>query len=154
MIEKDDVTQSNIGMVHSGIRKDDPDYYAVQVMNEVFGGGFSARLFSHIRTKKGLAYSVYGSVGSAYDHPDLFTLSMGTKSETTVASINALKEEIDKIQNEPISDEEVCAPRIRSSIHLSSSTIRKRKSWTSRFCWNFTVTPKIFLRNTRRESPP
>ncbi|MCM2314473.1 MAG: insulinase family protein [Thermoanaerobaculia bacterium] len=106
-VQKDDVTQSNIRMVHAGVRKNDPDYYAIQVMNEVFGGGFAARLFSNIRTKKGLAYNVGGGVGSQYDHPGLFTLSMSTKSESTVASVDALLEEIDKMQQEPISAEEL-----------------------------------------------
>jgi len=106
-VKKDDVTQSNIRMVHAGVRKDDPDYYTLQVMNELFGGGFSARLFSNIRTKKGLAYSVGGGVGSQYDHAALFTLAMGTKSQSTVAAIDALFEEIDKLQNEPISDDEM-----------------------------------------------
>lgn len=150
MIEKDDVTQSNIRMVHSGIRKDDPDYYAVQVMNEVFGGGFSARLFSHIRTKKGLAYSVYGAVDSAYDHPALFTLSMGTKSGTTVAAINALNEEIDKIQNEPISDEEVL--RAKDSI-LNSFVFQydsKKKVLDQQILLEFHGYPKDFLQKYQK----
>ncbi|MGK2858412.1 MAG: insulinase family protein [Thermoanaerobaculia bacterium] len=107
LIKKDDVTQSNIRMVHAGVRKDDADYYAIQVMNEVFGGGFAARLFSNIRTKKGLAYSVGGGVGSQYDHPGLFTLQMSTKSESTAASVDALLEEIDKMQQEPIAEAEL-----------------------------------------------
>jgi zinc protease len=106
-VKKDDVTQSNIRMVHAGVRKDDPDYYTLQVMNELFGGGFSARLFTNVRTKKGLAYSVGGGVGSQYDHAGLFTLAMGTKSQSTVAAIDALYEEIDNLQNQPISDEEL-----------------------------------------------
>jgi zinc protease len=106
-VAKDDVTQSQIRMLHTGIRRDDPDYYAVQVMNEVFGGGFAARLFSNIRTKKGLAYMVGGGVGSAYDHKGLFNLRMGTKNETVGAAIDALYEEIDRLQNEPITAEEV-----------------------------------------------
>ena len=73
-VPKDDVTQSNIRMLHAGIRRDNPDYFAVEVMNEVFGGGFSARLFSSIRTKKGLAYSVGGGVGSSFDYRGLFQL--------------------------------------------------------------------------------
>ena len=46
-------TRANIRMVHLGIHRDNPDYFAVEVMNEVFGGGFSARLFSNIRSEEG-----------------------------------------------------------------------------------------------------
>ena len=64
-VEKNDVNQSEIRMVAPGILRNNPDYYAVEVMNEVFGGGFSSRLFSQIRTKQGLAYAVYGAIGSS-----------------------------------------------------------------------------------------
>src|SRR6185369_11634261 len=52
--QKDDMTQSDIILGHMGIRKDNPDLYAVEVMNEALGGGFGARLFSNVRSKKGL----------------------------------------------------------------------------------------------------
>ena len=51
-VAKDDVTQANIAMVHAGITRDNPDYYALAVMNEVFSGGFSGRLMQEIRTKR------------------------------------------------------------------------------------------------------
>lgn len=106
-IAKDDVNQSNIRMTHLGIRRDNPDYYAVQVMNEVLGGGFSARLFTNVRSKKGLAYFVGGGVGNAYDHPGEFAIGMGTKSETTAAAIDALNEELDNLQKTPATAEEL-----------------------------------------------
>jgi len=106
-VAKDDVNQSNIRMVHLGTTKDNPDFYAIQVMNEVFGGGFAARLFSNIRSKKGLAYHVGGGVGTEFDHPGLFSLAMGTKSETTAAAIDALYEEIDGLLASPATAEEL-----------------------------------------------
>ena len=83
LVEKEDVNQSSINMVGTGIRRDNPDYYAVRVFNEVFGGGFSSRLMQSIRTAKGLAYAVGGGIGSSFDHPGVLRLSMGTKSATT-----------------------------------------------------------------------
>lgn len=106
-VAKDDVNQSNIRMVAPGIRRDNPDYFAVEVLNEVFGGGFSARLFSNVRSKKGLAYSVGGGLRSSFDHPGLFRLTMGTKSETTAAGIDALLEEVKNIVAEPPTGEEI-----------------------------------------------
>jgi zinc protease len=107
LIPKEDVNQSSIRMVGLGIRRDNPDYYAIQVFNEAFGGGFSSRLFRSIRTEKGLAYDVGGGVGTAFDHPGILRLSMGTKSASTVEAIQALYEEIDNLSKRPISDEEI-----------------------------------------------
>jgi len=97
-VGKDDINQSTIQMVHLGTTRDNPDYYALEVMNEILGGGFSGRLLSNIRSKKGLAYSVGGGVGSSWDHPGLFRLSMGTKSGSTAAAIDALYEELDTLK--------------------------------------------------------
>jgi zinc protease len=92
-VEKNDVNQSEIEMVELGIDRLNPDYYAVAVMNELFGGGFSSRLFVSIRTRQGLAYSVGGGVGSAFDHAGITRFAMGTKSGTTAAGIDALRKE-------------------------------------------------------------
>ncbi len=62
-----------------GIRRDNPDYYAVRVFNEAFGGGFSSRLFRTIRTEKGLAYSVGGGIGTAFDHLGMVRLAHGNE---------------------------------------------------------------------------
>jgi zinc protease len=96
-VEKDDVNQSEISMVDLGITRRNPDYFAVVAMNEIFGGGFSSRLFADIRTKQGLAYSVGGGVGSAFDHPGLIHIAMGTQSGSTAKAIEALKKEIDRM---------------------------------------------------------
>ncbi len=100
-VAKDDVTQSKIQMVHLGTRRDTPDFYAIEVMNQVFGGGFSSRLMTNVRAKKGLSYYVYGSVGTEYDYPGLFVTGLGTKSEGTSKGVEALFEEIDLLQKAP-----------------------------------------------------
>ena len=108
LIEKSDVTQAQIGMVHLGITRDNPDYYAITLMNEVMSGGFSSRMFSNIRTTKGLAYSVFSWVVSRYDHPGLFWVGMGTKNSTMAAGVDALFEEIDGIRGAvPVTDVEM-----------------------------------------------
>jgi len=120
-VEKNDVTQSNIRIGHLGIRRDNPDYFAVELMNEVLGGGFAARLFSRVRSQKGLAYNVFGGVFSQWDYPGLFMMSMSTKTSTTVAGVEALIEEARNLTSEPPTDEEV--ERAREGI-LSSFVFR------------------------------
>ncbi|MGA3212160.1 MAG: pitrilysin family protein [Terriglobales bacterium] len=99
--EKEDVNQSDIRMVTLGIERSNPDYFAVSVMNEIFGGGFSSRLVQHIRTEKGLAYAVGGGIGAGYDHPGIFQISTGTKTATTAEAIKALNEQIENLLKEP-----------------------------------------------------
>ncbi|HEY7353969.1 MAG TPA: pitrilysin family protein [Terriglobales bacterium] len=107
LIKKQDVDQSNIRMVALGTTRDNPDFYAIEVFNEAFAGGFSSRLIQSIRTAQGLAYAVGGGIGTRFDHPGMLQLSMGTKSASTIESIKALYDQIDELKSKPVSDSEI-----------------------------------------------
>ncbi len=85
--QKSDVNQSSIAMLDLGIERSNPDYFAVSVMNEIFGGGFSSRLFNDLRAAQGLAYTVGGGVGYGWNRPGLTNIEMQTKSASTVEGI-------------------------------------------------------------------
>lgn len=106
-VAKDDVTQANIAMVHAGTERNNPDYHALQVMNEIFSGGFSGRLMQRLRSERGLTYGVGGSVGAPWDYPGLFRVQMATKSETTLESIEALRGEVTRLVNDPVTEAEL-----------------------------------------------
>lgn len=106
-VEKPDVAQSSLLIGHLGIRKDHPDFYAVEVLNHVLSGSFAARLVNEVRTRKGLAYSVDGRVASDWDHPSLAYLFASTKTATTGAGIQALLDEASGLRTRPPSAEEV-----------------------------------------------
>ena len=106
-VNKADVNQSNVYIVGLGTKRDNPDYYALTVMNEVFSGGFGSRLFQSVRTKLGLAYSVGGGYGASYDHPGTFTVSAATKSLSTVAATKAMLDEIALLKTKPPTPEEM-----------------------------------------------
>jgi zinc protease len=107
LIPKDDVNQSTIHMVALGTTRDNPDYYAISVFNEAFGGGFSSRLFNDIRTKRGLAYSVGGGIGTNFGHPGILQVSIGTKSGSTIEAIQAAGDDIENLTKQPITDDEI-----------------------------------------------
>ena len=107
VVPKDDVNQSTIHMVALGTTRDNPDYYAISVFNEAFGGGFSSRLFNDIRTKRGLAYSVGGGIGTNFGHPGVLQVAMGTKSASTIEAIQAAGEDIENLTKQPITDDEI-----------------------------------------------
>jgi zinc protease len=103
-VAKDDVNQSNIQLVHGGVTRDNPDYAALQVLNDILN---TDRLFARLRTEQGLAYAVGGGVGSDWDHPGLFRVVLGTKSETTMQAINSLQKELGLLHSAPFTSEEV-----------------------------------------------
>ncbi len=100
-VNKSDVNQSNVFIVGLGTERSNPDYYAINVMNEIFSGGFGSRVVQSVRTKLGLAYSVGGSYSAAYDHPGLFRVGAGTKSSSTVAATQAMLDEIARLKTDP-----------------------------------------------------
>jgi len=108
-VAKDDVTQSNIYVVHggTGVLRNHPDFYATQVMNEILSGGFSGRLMNDIRTQRGLAYGVGGGVDTNFDRPGLFHIWMGTKSGSTVEAVNALRTDLGDLQSKPFTADEL-----------------------------------------------
>ena len=149
LVPKPDVNQSSINMIGAGTTKDSPDFYAIQVFNEAFGGGFSSRLFRDLRTTKGLAYSVGGGIGTRFDHPGILHLGMGTKSQTTVEAIQGLYQEIDDLKTQPLSDEEI--QRAKDSI-LNSFVFNfdtPEKVLRERMAYEFYGYPQNFLEKFR-----
>jgi zinc protease len=150
-VEKTDVNQSSIEMVDLGILRNNPDYFAVSVMNEIFGGGFSSRLFNNVRAAKGLAYSVGGGVGASFDHPGMTRVQMQTKSGTTVAGIDALYEEIEKMH--AAAPDEVEMKRAKDQI-LNSFIFRfdtPGKVLREKMTYEFNHYPLDFLEKYRGE---
>ncbi len=102
-----DLTQSNIILGHNGITRGNPDYYAVQVMNYILGGGgFSSRVMDSIRNERGLAYSVYSYYAAEKSHGS-FQFVMQTKNETALEAIRIAKYEIRRMREEPASEQEL-----------------------------------------------
>jgi len=106
-INKPDVNQSYVLLGHLGGMRSNPDYAKLQVMNQVLSGGFSGRLFKVVRSDMGLAYSVFGSFGSGTFYPGTFTAGVMTQSESTAEAIEAIIEQIERLQNEPVTEEEL-----------------------------------------------
>ena len=105
-IEKD-LTQANIIFGNIGISRDNPDYYAVSVMNYILGGGgFSSRMMQSIRDKMGLAYDVH-SFFAAYRETGFFQAGLQTKNETANTAVDEMIKEIEKMKTEAVSDEEL-----------------------------------------------
>jgi len=148
-IEKNDVTQANIVMGHLGITVRNPDYFAAQVLNEVLSGSFAARLFSNVRSKKGLAYNVYGGIGSSFLYPGLTRVGCQTKSSTMSEAVAALKEELVGIIERPPDEAEL--KRAKESI-LNSFVFNydsKREVLSQQLLYAYYGLPLDFLERYR-----
>jgi zinc protease len=103
-----DVNQGRVSVLLPGIRRDDPDYFPVLVMNDILGGGgFTSRITNRVRSDEGLAYSA-GSVfpGGVY-YPLPFRAGFQSKSRTVAYATSVVVEEIKRIASEPVTPEEL-----------------------------------------------
>lgn len=108
MIRKEDVNQSRIRIGHLGIERDNPDQYAISVMNDILGGGgFTSRIVRRVRSDEGLAYSA----GSRFDRPVLypgtFRAYFQTKHSTAAFGSRLIVDEINRIRDEKCDAEPV-----------------------------------------------
>ncbi len=102
-----DITQANIVFGHLGLSRDNPDYYAVSVMNYILGGGgFASRLMKSVRDDMGLAYSINSSF-SVSKYTGRFEVEVQTKNESAGVVVREILNQVRKIRTEGVSDEEL-----------------------------------------------
>lgn len=106
LVDQPQLTQSYISMGHLGGTVDDPNYPALTVLNGVMNG-FGGRFFNELRSRQGLAYSVFGYWNPNYDYPGTFVAGGQTRTEQTVPFIQAVFKEIETLQQQPISTDEL-----------------------------------------------
>ena len=105
-VNQPQLTQSSVLIGHLGGKFDSPDYPALDVMNDVLNG-FGGRLFNELRSRQGLAYSVYGMWSPRFDYPGTFVAGGQTRTETTVQFIKSLEKEIKRLQTQPVTTKEL-----------------------------------------------
>lgn len=102
-----DIPQTLISATLPGIRINDPDYHAAEIMNFILGSsGFGSRLTEVIREQNGLTYGIYTGM-EMMDHAALFTLSTSTKADTGAKLLDLTKKEFERIKTEDVSDKEI-----------------------------------------------
>ncbi len=103
-----EVSQTHIRMGQPFIKRPHPDYYPATVASYILGsGGFTSRLVSKIRTDEGLAYTVRSYVGSSYDYQKSSGIGLQTKTATAAYAVKLCIDEINKILDEGITDDEL-----------------------------------------------
>ncbi len=101
-----DVPQTVIDFGGPGIARNDPDFFAAYIDNDILGGGsFTSRLYREVRQKRGLVYSIYDSL-LWYDHTAVFFGSTATRADRADETVGLIKQEIQRLaDNGPTADE-------------------------------------------------
>ena len=107
-----DINQAHICLGTESICMKDDRSYSFQIMNNLMGGSMSSRLFQNIREKKGLAYSVYSGI-SSYAEGGYFEIYAGVSTRNVRKAIEGINEELDRLQNESVTEEELESSRIQ-----------------------------------------
>ncbi|MBE9029243.1 insulinase family protein [filamentous cyanobacterium LEGE 11480] len=110
LVNQPQLNQSSIRLGHLGGFVGDYDYPTLAVMNEVLSS-FGGRLFNEIRSRQGLAYSVYAAWSPQFDYQGVFLAGGDTRSAATVPFVKSLKKEIERIRQELISETELKAAK-------------------------------------------
>lgn len=102
------ISQGYVSLGHLGIEDTNPDYFAVQVMNFILGGGsFTSRITMKVRSDEGLAYNTGSRFRYRWGYPGTFSGYVQTKSSTVGYAISLIMNELNRIQKEPVSDAEM-----------------------------------------------
>jgi predicted Zn-dependent peptidase len=102
-----DTPQANMYMGHLGVRRNGPDQYKLEVLNNIFGGGgFTARLMKELRSNRGLTYGIYGGVMDGRDRGP-FMVGSQLKAAQFVEALGLIKGIIRDLQTNPVTDEEI-----------------------------------------------
>ena len=89
-----------------GIRRTDPDYYALDVMNQIVGGGPQSRLFLDLREEHGYTYGVYSNTFSE-TYPGHWNAATPVRTAVTDGSMTQLVYEMKRINTEPVPQAEL-----------------------------------------------
>ncbi len=103
LVDKD-VNQGRVDLLLPGVMRDNPDYFAIMVMNDILGGGgFTSRMMNRVRSDEGLAYSVHSRFPGGVYYAPPYTAGFQTKSGTVPYAIAIMKKEMQQIGAEPVS---------------------------------------------------
>ena len=116
-----------------GLRRDDQRRYPLAVLDAIFGGSTSSRLFREVREKRGLAYSV-GSYNEQFTDQGLVATYVGTREDNVEEACSIIGTELARLRSEPVSEEELVRAKesVKGRLVLSSESTAARMTRISR----------------------
>ncbi len=106
MIKKEDVNQSRVRLGHMGVKRENPDRYAISIMNDILGGGgFTSRITRRVRSDEGLSYGQGSTFVRPVEYDGTFYAYFQTKHATAAYGTKIILEELERIRNEKVDEE-------------------------------------------------
>lgn len=103
--------QSVALFAHSGIKRDDEDFFAAYILNHILGGGgFESRLMQEVREKRGLTYGI-GTYLVPREHAELVIGSVSSSNDSVGQAIAVIRDEWARMASEGVTEEELAAAR-------------------------------------------
>ncbi len=134
-----DIEQSHLVLGTRTMEYGHKDIYVMSLLNNIFGGSMSSRLFQNIREEKGLAYTVY-STSAYHDSTGFFTIIAGVAHDKVEETVEAVRYELEKLAAEGVTDEELAI----SKEQIKSSLIFGLENTSNRMVTNG---KRVLLRN-------
>ncbi len=106
IVDRPGAVQSNIAVAATGMKRKNNDYIHLSVVNSIFGGGFSGRLFQNLREKHGFTYGAYSSI-DARKMAGAFSASADVRRIATDSAITEIINEMKRLHTEEISDKDL-----------------------------------------------
>ena len=128
-----DTEQYHICFGAPGIVREDERRYALAVLDSIFGGSTSSRLFREVREKRGLAYSV-GSYNEQYTDSGMVATYVGTREDNVEEACAVIGAELERLRSEPVSAAELARAKenVKGRLVLSSESTAARMTRISR----------------------
>jgi zinc protease len=145
LAEKKDAPQSYYAIGHLGGRRDDKDYAALAILAGILGGGPRSRIAGHLRTRLGIANEVGANWNAGYVQPGLFEISGNTKSVSTTATIQAIRDEIDRIRATEVTEDECRSVRDAAVNSLAFTHDSRSKVFIGQLILDYYGYPKDYL---------
>lgn len=113
-VDRPRLNQTTITLGHIvELRRDHKDFPAVQMLNQILSGGMSARMFTEVRTRKGLAYAVWGYAHINYNRPGVFSCTALTRNEQALDTVAAMRDEVVRMREQGVTAAELEEARER-----------------------------------------
>jgi predicted Zn-dependent peptidase len=125
--ERKDTEQYHVCLGGPGLARDDERRFALRVLDTVFGGTSSSRLFQEVRERRGLAYAVYSFTGQYADTGQV-GLYVGTRAESFAAAMEIVDAELARVRRDPATPEELT----RAKENLKGRVVLSLESTSSR----------------------
>src|SRR5690606_23475040 len=106
IVDRPGSAQANIVLANHGIRRDDPDYFPVIVMNQILGAGASSRVFMNLREEKGYTYGAYTRLDTKR-FGGTFEATAEVRTAVTGESLKEFFYELERIRDEEVLDDEL-----------------------------------------------